>query len=213
MTKRPYLTVKRILDLLLAAILTVPAALIVGVCAVFIRLESPGPIFFRQDRAGYHGQVFHIFKLRSMIVPTERDGKPLSDMERLTKSGKIIRKCSFDELPQLLNIFKGEMSFIGPRPLLVRYLPLYSPEQMRRHDVLPGVSGWAQVNGRNELTWEQKFERDVWYVDHISFGLDIKILFMTVKNILTHQGINAGVNETMELFTGSPGVEETQRVG
>ncbi len=208
MTKRPYLTVKRILDLLLAAILTVPAALIVGVCAVFIRLESPGPIFFRQDRAGYHGQVFHIFKLRSMIVPTERDGKPLSDMERLTKSGKLIRKCSFDELPQLLNIFKGEMSFIGPRPLLVRYLPLYSPEQMRRHDVLPGVSGWAQVNGRNELTWEQKFERDVWYVDHISFGLDIKILFMTVKNILTHQGINAGVNETMELFTGSPAAQE-----
>ncbi len=145
-----------------------------------------------------------------MIVETERNGKPLSDMERMTKTGKIIRKCSFDELPQLLNVLKGEMSFIGPRPLLISYLPLYSKEQMRRHEVRPGISGWAQVNGRNELTWEQKFERDVWYVDHVSFRLDMKILYMTIRNVLNHSGINAGVGETMELFKGNQTVETKQ---
>ncbi|MEG2623280.1 MAG: sugar transferase, partial [Clostridia bacterium] len=136
------------------------------------------------------------------IVETEHDGRQLSDMERMTKSGRIIRACSFDELPQIFNILLGQMSFIGPRPLLVRYLPLYSAEQMRRHDILPGISGWAQVNGRNELTWEQKFERDVWYVDNMSFKLDVKILVLTIMNVLKHRGINAGVNDTMQAFTG-----------
>lgn len=138
-----------------------------------------------------------------MIVKTERDGCELSDMERMTKVGRIVRACSFDELPQIFNILLGQMSFIGPRPLLVRYLPLYSQEQMRRHDVLPGISGWAQVNGRNEITWSQKFERDVWYVDHMSFPLDMKILFMTIRNVLKHQGINAGVDDTMQVFQGT----------
>ena len=138
-----------------------------------------------------------------MIEETERDGIPLSDNERITKIGRLIRACSFDELPQLWNVFKGEMSFIGPRPLLTEYLPYYTKEQMRRHDVLPGISGWAQVNGRNEISWEQKFERDVYYVDHISFLLDLKIFIMTIWNVINHSGINAGIGETMKKFTGS----------
>ncbi len=196
------LYVKRVFDILLAIVLAMPALLIVAACYICIKLETRGPAFFVQERPGYKGRIFKLYKLRTMIVETERDGAPLSDMERMTKTGKVIRAFSFDELPQLWNILKGEMSFIGPRPLLVRYLPLYTPEQMRRHEVRPGISGWAQVNGRNELSWEQKFERDVWYVDNVSFRLDIKILFMTIWNVLHRRGINAGVGETMEIFKG-----------
>lgn len=199
--------IKRILDLILALILFFPALFLVSLCYVAIKAESKGPAFFVQERPGYKGKVFKIYKLRTMRIETEKDGKKLSDMERMTKTGVIIRKLSLDELPQILNILKGEMSFIGNRPLLVRYLDLYTPEQMRRHDVRPGISGWAQVNGRNELTWEQKFERDIWYVDHVSFKLDVKILFMTVKNVLRHSGINAGINETMQEFTGTKDTE------
>ena len=188
------LYIKRILDLVLALILSVPALIIIAICCVVIRAESKGPAFFVQERPGYKGRIFKIYKLRTMRIETERDGRPLSDMERMTKSGRIIRKLSLDELPQILNILKGEMSFIGNRPLLVEYLELYSPEQMRRHDVRPGISGWAQVNGRNALTWEQKFEKDVFYVDNVCFGLDMKILFMTVRDVLLHRGINAGAN-------------------
>lgn len=203
--------IKRILDFVAAFILAIPALLIVAVCYVIIKLESKGPAFFVQERPGYKGKIFKIYKLRTMRVETEKDGRPLSDMERMTRIGSVIRCCSFDELPQILNILRGEMSFIGNRPLLVSYLSLYTPEQMRRHDVLPGISGWAQVNGRNELTWEQKFERDVWYVDHISFGLDMKILFMTIKNVFMHSGINAGINETMQEFTGSKEMETVHK--
>ena len=142
--------------------------------------------------------MFRIYKLRTMCVETEREGVALSDMERMTKTGKVIRKLSLDELPQILNILRGEMPFIGPRPLPVRYLDLYAYEQIRRHDVCPGISGWAQVNGRNELSWEQKFERDTWYVEHVSFAIDVKILLMTIKTVFQHSGINAGVNETMQ---------------
>jgi len=194
--------IKRTLDLILAIILSIPAFLIVSLCYIAIKLESKGPAFFVQERPGYKGKVFKIYKLRTMRVEIEKDGKSLSDFERMTKSGAIIRKLSLDELPQILNILKGEMSFIGNRPLLVKYLTLYTPEQMRRHDVRPGISGWAQVNGRNELTWEQKFEKDVYYVDNVSFSLDVKILFMTIKNVFAHSGINAGVDETMEEFAG-----------
>lgn len=195
--------IKRVIDIIGAILLSIPSLLIIGFCYIAIKIENKGSAFFVQERPGKNGKIFKIYKLRTMIVETERDGNPLSDMERMTKTGKIIRKCSFDELPQLLNILKGEMSFIGPRPLLVSYLPLYSVDQMRRHEVCPGISGWAQVNGRNELTWEQKFECDIWYVDHVSIKLDIKILFMTIKNVFNHSGINAGVGETMELFQGN----------
>lgn len=197
---RPYAWVKRGIDILLSILLLFPAMLIVGCCYIAIKLETKGPAFFVQERPGYKGKIFKIVKLRTMMVETEQDGRELTDMDRITKAGKLIRACSFDELPQIFNILLGQMSFIGPRPLLVRYLPMYSKAQMRRHDVLPGISGWAQVNGRNELTWTQKFERDVWYVEHMSFVLDIKILIMTIVNVLKHQGVNAGVNDTMNDF-------------
>lgn len=197
------LVVKRILDIFLAIVLSIPALIIIAACYIGVKIETKGPAFFVQQRPGRGGKVFSLYKLRTMIVETARDGKSLSDMERMTRTGRVIRACSFDELPQLWNIAKGDMSFIGPRPLLVKYLPLYTPEQARRHEVLPGISGWAQVNGRNEINWEQKFERDVWYVDHISFALDVKIFWMTIWNVLHRSGINAGVNETMEAFQGS----------
>lgn len=202
---RPYCVVKRIFDVLLSFALILPASFIIVICYVAIKSETKGPAFFVQERPGYKGKIFRIFKLRTMIVETERGGRELSDMERMTWTGKIIRTFSFDELPQLFNVLLGQMSFVGPRPLLVQYLSFYSPEQMRRHDVLPGISGWAQVNGRNELSWEHKFERDIWYVDHMSFYLDVKIFWMTIYNILRRQGINAGVSDTMEVFEGSKG--------
>lgn len=192
--------VKRLFDISLALVLIVPATLIIGVCYIAIKIETKGPAFFIQNRPGYKGKIFKIYKLRTMIVETTKDGKMLTDMERLTKSGRIIRKLSLDELPQIFNVIKLQMSFIGPRPLLAEYLPLYTPGQLRRHDVMPGISGWAQVKGRNELTWESKFERDCWYVDNVNCVLDIKIFFMTIVNVLKRQGINAGVNETMVVF-------------
>ena len=195
--------IKRALDLLLAVALCIPAVPIVAACYLGIKLETRGPAFFLQRRPGKNGKIFLLYKLRTMIEETERDGVVLSDMERMTRVGRVIRACSFDELPQIWNVLKGDMSFIGPRPLLEKYLPLYTPEQMHRHDVLPGISGWAQVNGRNELSWEQKFERDVWYVNNVSFALDMKILFMTIRNVFQRSGVNAGVNETMMEFRGS----------
>lgn len=208
--RKPYWYIKYVLDILLALVLLLPALAAVSVCYILIKMETKGPAFFVQERPGYKGKLFKIYKLRTMIEQTQRDGKALSDMERITRTGRIIRALSLDELPQLLNILKGEMSFIGPRPLLVQYLPLYSPQQMRRHDVRPGISGWAQVNGRNEISWEQKFERDVWYVEHMSFGLDMKILWMTIMNVLNRRGINAGVSETMKLFDGNPSIIESE---
>lgn len=205
---RPYMVVKRALDIIFSFIFLIPAAVVVALCYIAIKAETRGPAFFVQERPGYKGKIFKIIKLRTMIVETERDGKALSDMERVTKTGKLIRACSIDELPQILNVLLGHMSFVGPWPLLPEYLPLYTPEQLRRHDVLPGLSGWAQVNGRNEISWEEKFQRDVWYVDHVSFRLDLKILCMTMKNVLKHQGINAGVNDTMQPFAGDEPADE-----
>ncbi|GHU79945.1 sugar transferase [Clostridia bacterium] len=197
-----YLTVKRMLDILLALILLVPATLLVGICALAIKIESKDPAFFVQERPGHKGEIFRIYKLRTMVIDTERDGKTLTDMDRITKTGKVIRKLSFDELPQIWNILCGQMSFIGPRPLLTSYLPLYTAEQMRRHDVLPGISGWAQVNGRNEISWEQKFRQDVWYVDNVSFIADLKIFWRTILSVVKREGINSEVNNTMQIFSG-----------
>lgn len=202
-SRRLYFRVKRGLDVLLAFFLAPFAIILVSFAALAIKIESKGPAFFIQERPGLHGKLFKLYKLRSMVVQTEENRSKLSDMERITNTGKVIRKLSLDELPQILNILKGEMSFVGPRPLLPEYLPLYSVEQNRRHDVLPGISGWAQVNGRNDSSWEEKFRRDVWYVDNQSLILDIRIFAMTIKNVLMRQGINAGESETMSSFEGT----------
>lgn len=198
---------KRLADILLALLMGLPALLLVAVAAAAIRLETGGGAFYIQRRPGLHGKPFALYKLQSMIPQTEKDGKPLSDMERITKTGRIVRMLSIDELPQLYNILKGDMSFIGPRPLLMQYLPLYSQEQARRHLVRPGVSGWAQVNGRNAISWEEKFKLDTWYVDHVSLGLDLKIFWKTIVGILRRQGINAGEDTTMSAFTGNQQAE------
>lgn len=195
--------IKRLGDILFALLLGVPASIMVALAAAAIRLETGGSAFFVQQRPGKNGKPFQLYKLQSMIPQTEKNGKPLSDMERITKTGRIIRMLSIDELPQLLNILKGDMSFIGPRPLLMQYLPLYSPEQARRHLVRPGVSGWAQVNGRNAISWEEKFKLDTWYVDHLSLGLDIRIFWMTVPNIIKRTGINTRDNNIVEDFQGN----------
>lgn len=179
--------------------------------AIAVKLNSPGPVLYKQKRPGKNGKIFTIYKFRTMRVETENGGKILSDMERMTSIGKLLRSASIDELPQLFNVLKGEMSFIGPRPLLAEYLDRYTPEQMRRHEVTPGISGWAQINGRNELDWDEKFKLDVWYVDHISFKLDLKIFFMTIKNILYRVGINCSKNDTMPAFTiESKGLKRTK---
>ena len=200
--------IKRVLDIIGVIILIIPCGLIVAICYISIKRETNGPAFFVQPRPGKNGKIFSLYKLRTMIVETERNGVLLSDMERMTKTGHVIRAFSFDELPQLWNVLKGEMSFIGPRPLLKQYLPLYTSEQIRRHEVLPGISGWAQVNGRNELTWADKFKRDVWYVEQVCFYLDLKIFIMTIRNVLHRSGVNAGVDETMQVFAVNTKNEE-----
>lgn len=199
-----YKIIKRIADFIFALLALIAFSPIMLLASVFIKLDDGGPALFKQKRPGKAGKVFEVYKFRTMTVRThDKNGKELSDMERMTKIGSLLRKTSVDELPQFINVLKGEMSFIGPRPLLCEYLSLYSPDQARRHEVRPGISGWAQVNGRNAISWEQKFNYDVYYVDNISFALDIRILFMTVKNILTKADINCSENNTMEKFTGS----------
>lgn len=195
--------IKRVLDLVLALVLVVLFSPVMLLAAIAIKIEDPsGPVLFKQKRPGKDAKIFTIYKFRTMRVETEKDGRPLSDMERLTKVGAFLRKTSIDELPQLFNIIRGEMSFIGPRPLLIEYLERYTPEQMRRHEVLPGISGWAQVNGRNAISWEEKFKYDVWYVDHLSFMLDLKIVLMTIYKVFKGEGINHSADNTMPLFTG-----------
>lgn len=207
-----FLCGKRIADVIFALLLALPAGFVVAACYIFIKLETKGPAFFVQDRPGKNGSIFKIYKLRTMRIETEENGKALTDMERMTKAGRIIRAFSFDELPQIWNIIKGDMSFIGPRPLLPHYLQLYSPEQMRRHEVRPGISGWAQVNGRNELSWEQKFTNDVWYVDNICFAIDWKIFVKTIGSVLRRESVNANVNETMKGFERKPTDEASEEI-
>ena len=159
--------------------------------------------FFLQDRPGINGKIFKVIKFKTMTDERDTDGNLLPDEKRLTKVGKFVRSTSIDELPQLINVLKGDMALIGPRPLLVQYLPLYSKEQVRRHEVRPGITGWAQCNGRNAISWTKKFELDVWYVDHCSFLLDLKILFLTIKKVFVREGISSDTSVTMEPFTGN----------
>lgn len=194
---------KRAIDLLIAIpllILTIPIILIIGFFIFLQDVESP---FFTQPRPGKGAKIFRVLKLRTMNNRRDANGNLLSDRDRLTRLGKFIRKSSLDELPQLLNVFMGEMSLIGPRPLLVQYLPLYNAIQSRRHEVKPGITGWAQVNGRNAISWQQKFELDVWYVDHCSLLLDFRILLLTFKKVVVREGISYSGHATIEPFKGN----------
>lgn len=194
---------KRLFDFLAALlfiILTLPLIIIV---ASLLFVGNRGKVWFVQPRPGRNGEVFKLIKFRTMTDDRDAFGNLLPDGERLTVVGRFIRKTSLDELPQLINVLKGDMSLIGPRPLLVDYLPLYDPVQRRRHEVRPGITGWAQVNGRNAISWREKFEYDVWYVDHVSFVVDVKILFLTVAKVFRAEGIGSATSETMERFYGN----------
>lgn len=201
--------IKRLLDIIISFTALVIFSPVLLVTAVLVRVKLGSPVIFHQDRPGYHEKVFRLCKFRSMTDECGADGELLPDEVRLTKFGKTLRATSLDELPELWNILKGDMSLIGPRPLLVKYLPLYNEFQRHRHDVRPGLTGWAQVNGRNAITWEQRFEYDVDYVKHISFWMDLKILFRTVAVVFGHRGISSATDATMEAFTGTKSSAET----
>ncbi len=194
--------VKRLFDLVISLVLIILSSPLSLGIYLFILLKDGRPVLFNQPRPGLKGRVFTLHKFRTMREAFNRRGNPLPDGERLTGWGRFLRRTSLDELPEFFNVFSGEMSLVGPRPLLVEYLERYSPEQARRHDVLPGLTGWAQVNGRNALSWEEKFALDVWYVDHWSFWLDLKILFMTVGVVFRQAGISHPGEATMGEFKG-----------
>ena len=193
---------KRLFDICISAtglLVLMPCLILI---ALALKIDSKGPVFFRQIRPGLHGQGFEMIKFRSMIDARGSDGALLPDAGRLTPFGRWLRATSLDELPELWNVLCGDMSLVGPRPLLMEYLPLYSPEQARRHEVNPGITGWAQVNGRNAISWEDKFRLDVWYVDHRSFWLDLRVLWLTLQKLLLRDGISAAGEATMPRFTG-----------
>ena len=196
--------IKRIVDLLLAAIGFLIISPVFGLLWLLLAVANKGAgAFFTQPRPGKDERIFRVIKFKTMTDERDAEGNLLPDAERLTKIGKFVRSTSLDEIPQLLNVIKGDMSLIGPRPLLVQYLPLYNSAQKRRHEVRPGITGWAQVNGRNAISWEEKFELDVWYVEHISLGLDIKIILRTIKNVFFREGIyKEGDITSMEAFNG-----------
>ena len=194
--------IKRLIDLVLSGIALLVLSPVYLILAVLVRIKLGSPVLFSQDRPGKDGKVFRMYKFRSMTDARDPNGNLLPDEERLTHFGSALRASSLDELPELWNIFRGDMSIVGPRPLLVRYLPRYNERQRRRHEVRPGLTGWAQVNGRNAISWEQKFEYDVEYVEKESFLFDVKILFMTVGKVLHRSGITAEGNATMEEFMG-----------
>ena len=193
----------------LAAIIVLSPVMLVT--AVLVRTKLGSPVIFKQERPGQNGKIFTLYKFRTMTDKTDANGELLPDEERLTKFGKLLRSTSLDELPELINILKGDMSVVGPRPLLVQYLPLYNEHQARRHEVRPGFTGYAQVHGRNAITWEDKFDKDVYYVDHITFLGDWKIIFQTVKTVLTKEGISSETAATMETFHGSQN-KETENI-
>ena len=194
--------VKRGIDIIGALFLLFLAWPFMVIAAIAIKIEDPkGPVLFKQERPGKDEKIFKIYKFRTMQVAThDAEGNSLSDMERMTKIGKLLRKTSLDEVPQFFNVLKGDMSFIGPRPLLVQYLKHYNEEQRRRHNVRPGISGWAQVNGRNAISWEEKFKLDVWYADNMSLKTDLKVLVKTIKNVLMSKDINSSEDNTMTYF-------------
>lgn len=195
--------VKRCLDLILSAVALAVLSPVYLVLAVLVRVKLGSPVLFSQERPGRHGKIFRMYKFRSMTDKRDAEGNLLPDEYRMTRFGTVLRATSLDELPELWNIFKGDMSIVGPRPLLVRYLPRYNARQRRRHDVRPGLTGWAQVNGRNAISWEQKFEYDVEYVEKESFLFDVKIILMTVGKVLRRSGISQEGNVTMEEFMGT----------
>ena len=195
--------IKRFFDILISGVALLLIGWFLVLVAIFLHFANKGAgAFFFQERPGYNAKIFKVIKFKTMTDERDSDGKLLPDEQRLTKVGKFVRSTSIDELPQLINVFKGDMSLIGPRPLLVQYLPLYSPEQARRHEVRPGISGWAQCHGRNAISWKEKFELDVWYVDHCTLWTDIQVIFITIKNVLLRKDINSATAATMEAFNG-----------
>ena len=195
---------KRVIDFILVFVVLAVIWPVLLLIAIWLHFANKGAgAFFTQERPGKNGKIFRVIKFKSMTDERDAEGKLLPDAKRLTHVGKFVRVTSIDELPQLINVLKGDMALIGPRPLLLQYLPLYSKEQARRHEVRPGITGWAQVNGRNTISWAKKFELDVWYVDHCSFLLDLKIVFMTIRKVSIREGIRSDTSATMEVFTGN----------
>jgi lipopolysaccharide/colanic/teichoic acid biosynthesis glycosyltransferase len=195
---------KRLLDVVVAATALLLLSPLLAVVALAVRLRLGSPVFFVQVRPGLAGRTFRLVKFRTMLDRVDPQGRLLADSERMTPFGRFLRSTSLDELPELWNVLKGDMSLVGPRPLLVQYLPLYTPFQRRRHEVRPGLTGWAQVNGRNAVDWAERFALDVWYVDHVGFALDMKILFLTVAHVACRHGISAEGEATMPYFQGQP---------
>lgn len=195
---------KRIFDFLISLIVLIIISPILLIVTIWLHFANKGAgAFFFQERPGKDGKIFKVIKFKTMTDERDAEGNLLPDAERLTKAGRFVRSTSIDELPQLINVLKGDMALIGPRPLLVQYLPLYSPEQARRHEVRPGISGWAQCHGRNAISWTEKFKLDVWYVDHVSLLTDLKVIFITIKNVLMRKDINSATAATMEYFDGT----------
>ena len=203
MTRQYSPMVKRSIDFLMAGMALLLLALPLLLLACLVRARLGSPVLFRQVRPGLYGRPFMMVKFRTMTDERGADGELLPDVQRLTAFGRFLRASSLDELPELWNVLRGEMSLVGPRPLLMEYLPLYSPEQARRHEVRPGITGWAQVNGRNAVSWDERFKLDVWYVDHRSLRLDIRILWLTVRKVIVREGISAQGEATMPRFTGN----------
>ncbi|MEO6959750.1 MAG: sugar transferase [Burkholderiaceae bacterium] len=195
--------IKRLFDFIAAITALIPLSLVMALVAWTIRRKLGSPVLFRQIRPGRNGEPFQIVKFRTMLDIRDKQGRLLSDAERLTSFGRFLRASSLDELPELWNVLNGDMSLVGPRPLLMEYLPLYDQEQRRRHYVCPGITGWAQINGRNAISWQDKFKLDVWYVDHRTFWLDLKIIALTIKKVLMRDDISAAGEVTMPRFTGS----------
>lgn len=195
--------VKRIIDIIVSGLFLIVFSWLYLILYFVVKTKLGSPVLFKQDRPGYKGKIFKMFKYRSMTDERDENGELLPDEVRLTAFGKKLRSTSLDELPEMLNVFKGDMSLIGPRPLLVSYLPLYNERQSYRHDVRPGITGYAQAYGRNSISWEEKFEKDVYYVENCSFLLDLKIIFHTIKVVITHEGVSSATSATMEAFTGT----------